>query len=278
MVQKNSSTIHYSFICLMKLHVEHKGPGVSVSTKGFPRRAGGGAKHAGLSAAAMARVRAARALVSPQRVRRGAPALSGDDEVFDSGSSASEPDAGSELDGSLSGAKSGGEVDLGACSDGALGLLRLASAGARVQSPGCPGPGDPGEGPLLQPRRAQSEGSPRDASGGSGRALARSGGGAAGSGGGARVAVAEGWRAPAGFECRALPGRLAGAKRTREQTDGVDWWGGAGGCLTPDFGGYVPRGKRSRRGPAAARPGAAAQASAAPPAQAQVCCCACGVC
>ena len=265
------------------MNVEHKDAGVSVSTKGSPRRAGGGAKHAGLSAAAMARVRAARALVSPQWVRRGAPALSGDDEVFDSGSSGSEPDAGSELDGSPSGAKSGGaksggEADLGACSDGALGLLRLASAGARVQSPGCPGPGDPGEGPLLQPRRAQSEGSPGDASGGSGRALARSGGGAAGSGGGARAAVAEGWRAPAGFECRASPGRLARAKRPREHTDGVDWWGGAGGCLAPDFGGCVPRGKRSRRGPAAARPGAAAQASAAPPAQAQVCCCACGVC
>lgn len=234
----------------------------------FARRAGGGAKRAGLSAAAMARVRAARALVSPQRALRGA--RSGD-EVFDSGGSASEPDAGSELDGSLSGAKSCGEEDLGACSDGALGLLGLASAGARAQSPGCAGPGDPTKGPWLEPRRAHSEGSPRGASGSSGVALVRSGGGAAGSGGGACPGVAEGWRAPAPSECRASPGRLAGAKRPREHADGVDWWGGAGGCLTPDFGGFVPRGKRSRRGVAAARPRAATEA-APPPAQAQVRC------
>ena len=232
----------------------------------------------------MARVRAARALVSPQRVRRGTTARSGDDEVFDSGRSASEPDAGSELDGLPSGAKSGSEGDLGACSDGALGLLRLASAGARVQSPGCPGPGDPDEGPLPQPRRAQSEGSPGGASGGSGRALVCSGGGAAGSGGGACPGAAEGWRAPAGSECRASrapagsecrasPGRLAGAKRPREHADGVDWCGGAGGCLMPAFGGFVPRGKRSRRGPEAARLRAAAeQASAVPLPQAQVRC------
>ena len=235
------------------------------------RRAGGGANGAGLSRAAMARVRAARALVSPQRARRGAAAR-GRVNVSDSEGSESEPDAGSDQYGSLSGAESGGEEDLGGCSHGALGLLRLASGGAPAQSQGYPGPKIPNKGPGLTFRRARSEGSPWAEPGGSDKALVRDGAPAADGGGGACPGRTGGVHAPAVSDCRASPARMAGARRPREHAAGAAWWSGAGDRLTPDFGGFVPRGKRTRRGPAAPRAGAAAEASAAPSARAQVRC------